>query len=75
MRWLPNLVTPRQFEVWRCVSVGMSNAQIGERLHLSRHCVIYDVGQLYDKLLIPEGASKRVRLASMFPEEPLTRGV
>ena len=73
--WLPNGVTLRQYDVWRLISAGLDNDQIGERMRLTRHCVIYDVGQLYGKLLIAENGSKRVKLSNMFPQEPLTRGI
>ena len=73
--WLPNGVTTRQFDVWRLLASGMDNDQIGERMRLSRTTVTYEVGQLYDKLSIVENGSKRVKLANLFPQMPLTRGV
>lgn len=72
MHWEPNRrITQRQWDIWRLVSHGMNNDEIATELGYSAKIVQYDVGQLYDKLLVPDGSARRVKLALMFPVQVL----
>ena len=70
MRWLPNGLTQRQWDVWKLLSRGSTNWEIGDRLNERHGVIIYDIGQLYVKLQVPEGKGARVKLANMFPVSP-----
>ena len=69
LRWLPNGITQRQWDVWKLLASGMSNQEISDQLGERRGVIIYDVGQLYAKLRVPDGGMSRVKLTNMFPKE------
>ena len=70
MRWLPNGLTQRQWDVWKLLSRGNTNWEIGDRLNERHGVIIYDIGQLYTKLRVPDGVGARSKLANMFPVFP-----
>ena len=68
MRWEPKRrLTKREFEIWGYVAAGMSNTDIVETTELSIAQVEYAVIRLFEKLSIPDGKARRVKLALMFP--------
>jgi len=68
MSWEPNRrITQRQWDVWRLVATGLTNREIAAAVGCSKTLIDYEIIQLYDKLLVPEGGVKRVKLALMFP--------
>jgi len=53
-----SLLTERELQVVRCLAEGLTNREIAERLHLSRHTVKNYFFRIFDKL----GVSSRVEL-------------
>jgi DNA-binding NarL/FixJ family response regulator len=53
------VLSPRELEVLACVGEGLSNAEIGQRLHLSETTVTSHVSRVMDKL----GCSNRTQAA------------
>lgn len=56
-----SLLSERELQVVRCLSEGLTNNEIAERLHLSKHTVKNYLFRVFDKL----GVSNRVELLSM----------
>lgn len=57
----PDLLTPREAEVYALLQQGLSNPEIAKRLGISRNGVKYHVGQIYSKL----GISSRLEAFQM----------
>src|SRR5579872_5262425 len=53
-----NLLSKREVEVVRCVTEGLTNREIGERLGLSQHTIKNHMFRIFDKL----GVSNRIEL-------------
>ncbi len=68
MRWLPNGITERQWDVWKLVADGLTNHEIATELNWGSTVIGYELFQLYKKLRVSEG-SKRVKLVLMFPRQ------
>ncbi len=56
-----NLLSEREMQVVRCLSEGLTNREIAERLNLSQHTIKNYLFRVFDKL----GVSSRVELLSM----------
>ena len=69
MRWLPNGITERQWDVWKLVAAGLTNHEIAAELGWGHTLIMYEINQLYSKLLVPDSTAKRVKLAMMFPQK------
>jgi len=72
MRWEPHKrLTEREWEVWKRIATGMSNIEITKDFagieDYSLAQIEYSVMCLYDKLSIPDGSARRVKLALIFP--------
>lgn len=68
MSWEPQRrLTTREFDIWRHVASGLSNIEIVGITEYSLPQVEYSVIHLYEKLSIPDGSARRVKLALMFP--------
>ena len=63
---VPAVLTPREMEVALAVAEGLSNRQVGDRLHLSEKTVKNHVSEILSKL----GAARRSQLARLIA--PLT---
>jgi DNA-binding CsgD family transcriptional regulator len=59
-------LTPQETQIAQMARDGVSNAQIGERLFISRHTVAYHLRKVFTKL----GISSRSQLAQVIPAEP-----
>jgi len=58
---MPAVLTPRELEVALAVAEGLSNRQVGERLHLSEKTVKNHVSEILSKL----GAARRSQIARL----------
>ena len=68
MRWEPQKrLNTREFEIWKYIATGLSNIEIVEVTEYTLAQVEYSVIYLYDKLSVPDGSARRVKLALMFP--------
>lgn len=56
------LLSPREIEVLRAASLGLTNAEIAARLHVSVHAVKFHLGHVYRKL----GVSNRTKAAGLY---------
>jgi len=56
-----NLLSERELQVVRCLAEGLTNREIADRLHLSRHTIKNYLFRVFDKV----GVSSRVELLSM----------
>jgi DNA-binding NarL/FixJ family response regulator len=45
-----NLLSPRELEVLEMASLGLTNSEIGRRLHVSVHAVKFHLAAIYRKL-------------------------
>lgn len=75
MFWLPAGITLRQWDVWKLLSEHNSNWEIADKLGERHGVIVYDLGQLYDKLKVPDGTGAREKLARMFPTEAVRKRV
>lgn len=67
------MITPREKEAWRLVSLGMDNAEIASEMGIIASSVHHVLTNLYDKLDVPgSGPAKRVKLALMYLQETVT---
>ena len=68
MRWEPQKrLNTREFEIWKYIATGLSTIEIVEATEYTLAQVEYSVIYLYEKLSIPDGSARRVKLALMFP--------
>lgn len=59
----PNsLLSPREVEVLQAASLGLTNAEIAARLHVSVHAVKFHLAGVYRKL----GVSNRTKAAGLY---------
>lgn len=56
-----NLLSKREMEIVQCVAEGLTNREIAEHLHLSRHTIKNSLFRIFDKL----GVSNRLELLLM----------
>jgi DNA-binding CsgD family transcriptional regulator len=63
-------LTPQQREIAQLAAGGMTNKQIGERLHLSPRTVAAHLHQLFPKLGVTTRAALRDALDGLPPERP-----
>lgn len=61
----PNPLSPREIEVLRLVCEGLSDRQIGERLHISPHTVHRHVSSILTKLGLPSRAAAAAHAAKL----------
>jgi DNA-binding NarL/FixJ family response regulator len=55
-------LTPRELEVLRLISLGMSNSEAAERLHVSIHAIKFHLAAIYSRL----GVANRTEAAVMY---------
>ena len=68
MRWEPKRrLTTREFDIWKYVAQGMSNKEIVELSEYTISQIEYCIMHLYEKLSVPDGEARRVKLALIFP--------
>ena len=70
----PAELSPRELEVLRMTSFGLTNAEIAERLQVTVHAVKFHLARIYRRL----GVANRTEAAVMYlraqsPEVPATR--
>ena len=64
-------LTPRELEVLRMISSGMTNAEAGRRLELSVHAIKFHLAEIYRRLGVSnrtEAAVAYLRLGNGMPE-------
>jgi DNA-binding CsgD family transcriptional regulator len=66
----PASLTPQQREIAQLAAAGLTNKQIGERLHLSPRTVATHLHQLFPKLGVTTRAALRDALAGSAPGRP-----
>jgi amino acid adenylation domain-containing protein len=64
-------LTPRESEVLEMIAVGMTNAEVAERLDVTVHAVKFHLGHIYRKL----GVSNRTEAAVAFQTGAATNGL
>jgi DNA-binding NarL/FixJ family response regulator len=57
-----SLLSPRELEVLEMASLGLTNSQIGRRLHVSVHAVKFHLAAVYRKL----GVANRTEAAVLY---------
>ena len=55
-------LTPRELEVLRLISLGMSNSEAADRLHVSIHAIKFHLAAIYSRL----GVTNRTEAAVMY---------
>jgi two-component system, NarL family, nitrate/nitrite response regulator NarL len=54
-------LTPREIEVLRLISLGLSNAEAAERLHVSVHAIKFHLAAIYSRLGVANRTEAAVR--------------
>ena len=62
-------VSARELEIAELVAEGLTNPQVGERLHISRHTVVSHLSNLYERT----GVSSRTALAKLVAQRRLVK--